>query len=50
MTITYVDGCVECEGAKARSEAPVPPHFNCLYKGQAAGHRAAGHCTANACY
>ena len=50
MTTTYVDDCVECEGAKSRGEAPVPPHFNCLYGGKRMGHRAAGHCTANACY
>jgi hypothetical protein len=25
------------------------PHYNCIYKGKAAGHSAA-HCTADACY
>ena len=50
MTVTYIDGCVECEGAKTRNEAPIPAHNNCLYGGRAMGHRATGHCTANACY
>jgi hypothetical protein len=46
----YVTDCPECDAAQALGQRPVPRHYNCLYNGQAMGHRKAGHCTANACY
>lgn len=45
----YVDGCIECDAAKALNQPPAVPHFNCINGGRKTGHSAA-HCTADACW
>ena len=46
MTTILYKTCEDCE--RCTWDAFVP-HYNCLYKGNRIGHKAA-HCTADSCY